>query len=133
MIKTSLRDQQKLPGARSNWHQEAQTPPRQLKEKEINQVLSHLSGWSRQGNKLHRQYHFGSFEKALGFLSGLALVAHEAGHPLEETEVYDCVTVDLTSPDVGGITDVDVELAHKADALATSLQNSKDSATRELF
>jgi 4a-hydroxytetrahydrobiopterin dehydratase len=83
--------------------------------------LCHLQGWSRQGNKLHRQYHFSSFEKALGFLSGLALVAQAAGHALEESEVYDSVTVDLTTPELGGIADVDVELATQADALADSL------------
>ena len=96
-------------------------PLRRLGEDEIEEVLSHLQGWSRQGNKLHREYHFSSFEKALGFLSGLALIAQAAGHPLEESEVYDCVIVDLTSPEVGGITALDVALADQADALATIL------------
>ena len=96
-------------------------PLRRLGEEEIEEVLSHLQGWSRQGSKLHRQYHFSSFERALGFLSGLALIAQAAGHPLEESEVYDCVNVDLTSPEVGGITALDVALAYQADALATVL------------
>ncbi len=96
-------------------------PPRRLGEEEIEEVLSHLRGWSRQGNKLHRQYHFSSFERALGFLSGLALIAQAGGHSLEESEVYDCVFVELTSPEVGGITALDVALAYQADALATIL------------
>lgn len=95
--------------------------PRLLSEKEVDEALCHLQGWSRQGNKLHRQYHFSSFEKALGFRSGLVLVAQTTGHALEESEVYDSVSVDLTTPEVGGIADVDVALATQADALADSL------------
>ena len=96
--------------------------PRLLSEPEVESALCHLPGWSRQGNKLQRQYHFSSFEKALGFLSGLALVAQARRHHLEESEVYDSVTVELTTPEVEGITDIDVELADQADALAVSLQ-----------
>jgi 4a-hydroxytetrahydrobiopterin dehydratase len=93
-----------------------------LSEKEMEEALCHLPGWSRQGNKLHRQYHFSSFEKALGFFCGLALVAEAAEHPLEESEVYNSVTVNLTTPQLGGITQVDVALAEKADVLANSLK-----------
>lgn len=92
--------------------------PKLLSGEEVTLALSHLQGWSQQGNKLHRQYHFSSFEKAIGFLSGLALVAQATGHPVEESEIYDSVTVDLSTPELGGITDIDLELAQKADALA---------------
>jgi 4a-hydroxytetrahydrobiopterin dehydratase len=101
--------------------QSASPAPRLLSEKELQEALSHLRGWSRQSNKLHRQFHFSSFEQALGFLSGLALVAQAAGHPLEESELYDCVVVNLTTPEVGGIADIDVELAWKANALALTI------------
>jgi 4a-hydroxytetrahydrobiopterin dehydratase len=102
---------------------ECPTPtPRLLSEREVESALSHLQGWSRQGNKLHRQYHFSSFEKALGFLSGLALIAQGIGNHLESEEIYNSVNVDLSTPEVEGIADTDVELAYQADTLAISLR-----------
>lgn len=95
---------------------------RLLSAREVEDVLLHLRGWSLQGNKLHRQYHFSTFEKALGFLAGLALVAREAEHPLEESEIYNNVNVDVTTPELGGISPIDVMLAEKADIMADSLQ-----------
>lgn len=95
---------------------------RLLSAREVEDVLLHLRGWSLQGNKLHRQYHFSTFEKALGFLAGLALVAREAEHPLEESEIYNNVSVDVTTPELGGISPIDVMLAEKADIMADSLQ-----------
>ena len=99
---------------------------RLLSNKEVEEALCHLPGWSRQGNKLHRQYHFSSFEKALGFLCGLALVAQSAEHHLQESEVYDSVTVDLTTPELGGIAQVDVTLAEKADVLANAILTASE-------
>lgn len=96
--------------------------PRLLSVNEIDEALCHLNGWCLQEKKLHRQYQFSSFEKALGFLSGLALVAQKVEHPLEESEIYNRVTVDLTSPDAGGVTEIDVALAKEADMLADALK-----------
>ena len=123
------KDSQRLRLTRSSGRRSLKSSPdahrnqaaRLLSNREVEAALSELRGWCQQGNKLHRQYHFSCFEKALGFLSGLALVAKAAEHPLEETEIYDSVIVDLTTPELGGIADVDVALAQKADELAAIL------------
>jgi 4a-hydroxytetrahydrobiopterin dehydratase len=93
-----------------------------LSSKELEEVLQELRGWSQTEGKLHRQFQFSSFERALGFMSGLALVAQTMGHSLQESSLYDCVTVDLTTAEAGGITNLDVELARKADELASCLK-----------
>ncbi len=99
--------------------------PKPLSSQEIKAALDRLQGWSQQKGKLHRQFHFSSFERALGFLSGLALKARAVGHYPQESNLYNCVTVDLATPEAGGITNLDVELAHKANDLA-SLLNSPE-------
>ena len=99
--------------------------PKPLSSQEIKAALDQLQGWSQQKGKLHRQFRFSSFEKALGFLSGLALKARAVGHYPQESNLYNCVTVDLATPEAGGITNLDVELAHKANDLA-SLLNSPE-------
>lgn len=89
-----------------------------LSEAELKQALEELNGWSIEAGKLHRQYQFPSFVEAFGFMSSLALVAESMGHHPEWFNVYNRVTIDLTTHDAGGITAKDVELARKANQLA---------------
>jgi 4a-hydroxytetrahydrobiopterin dehydratase len=84
----------------------------------INSALTELPGWSIERGKLHRQFQFPSFVEAFGFMSSVALVAESMGHHPEWFNVYNRVTVDLTTHDAGGITNLDVELARKMNALA---------------
>lgn len=95
--------------------------PRLLSVPELAAVLQRLPGWSLQDNKLHREFCFSSFEKALGFLTGLSLAGKVMGHYPKEGTIYDRVTVDLTTYEAGGITHLDVVLAEKANELAASL------------
>ncbi len=89
-----------------------------LAKEELNAALSQLSGWSVKDGKLHRQLQFASFVEAFGFMSSVALVAESAGHHPEWFNVYNRVTIDLTTHDAGGITTKDIELARKVNALA---------------
>jgi 4a-hydroxytetrahydrobiopterin dehydratase len=89
-----------------------------LSSPELNQALEGLKGWSVEGGKLHRQYQFSSFVEAFGFMASLALVAESMGHHPEWFNVYNRVTIDLTTHDAGGITNLDVEFARQANQLA---------------
>lgn len=84
----------------------------------INAALTELPGWSVERGKLHRQFQFPSFVEAFGFMSSVALVAESMGHHPEWFNVYNRVTVDLTTHDAGGITNLDVDLARKMNQLA---------------
>jgi 4a-hydroxytetrahydrobiopterin dehydratase len=89
-----------------------------LSAQELTTHLSQLEGWSIEAGKLHRQFKFNSFVEAFGFMSSVALVAESIGHHPEWSNVYNRVTIDLTTHDSGGITLKDVELAQKANELA---------------
>ncbi|MEX0269392.1 4a-hydroxytetrahydrobiopterin dehydratase [Leptolyngbyaceae cyanobacterium UHCC 1019] len=90
-----------------------------LSPNQLDAALGQLDNWSVQNGKLHRQYQFPSFVEAFGFMSSLALVAESMGHHPEWFNVYNRVTIDLTTHDAGGITQKDVDLAKKANELAT--------------
>jgi 4a-hydroxytetrahydrobiopterin dehydratase len=92
--------------------------PAKLPSAELNAALTKLGGWSIQNDKLHRQFEFKSFVEAFGFMSSSALVAESMGHHPEWFNVYNRVTVDLTSHDAGGITQKDVDLATRMNELA---------------
>ncbi len=89
-----------------------------LSAQELETRLTQLEGWSVENGKLHRQYQFKSFVEAFGFMSSVALVAESMNHHPEWFNVYNRVTIDLTTHDSGGITSKDVELAQKANEFA---------------
>jgi pterin-4a-carbinolamine dehydratase len=53
--------------------------PVKLSEAEIQAKLEKLPGWSLREGKLHRQFQFGSFVEAFGWMSSVALVAESMG------------------------------------------------------
>ena len=85
---------------------------------DIQSGLQQLSLWTIENGKLHKEYQFGSFIEAFGWMSSVALVAEAMGHHPEWFNVYSKVVVDLTTHDVGGISNLDFELASKMDELA---------------
>ena len=89
-----------------------------LSADELQTALNQLEGWREKDGKLHRQFQFKSFVEAFGFMSSVALVAESMGHHPEWFNVYNRVTIDLTTHDAGGITHKDIELAKKANELS---------------
>lgn len=85
---------------------------------QLESTLTQLPGWAVRDGKLHREFKFKSFVEAFGFMSSLALVAESMGHHPEWFNVYNRVTIDLTTHDSGGITQKDIDLARKASELA---------------
>jgi 4a-hydroxytetrahydrobiopterin dehydratase len=88
-----------------------------LSESEIQSALRERTGWTVANGKLHREYKFADFIHAFGFMTRAALVAETMGHHPEWSNVYNRVTIDLTTHDAGGISAKDFELAGKLDGL----------------
>jgi 4a-hydroxytetrahydrobiopterin dehydratase len=92
--------------------------PARLTDAEISGRLDALPGWSLQAGKLHRAFAFKDFVEAWGFMSAVALVAEAMGHHPEWSNVWNRVTVDLTTHDAGGISALDFALASRMEAIA---------------
>ncbi|MBV8818299.1 MAG: 4a-hydroxytetrahydrobiopterin dehydratase, partial [Acidobacteriaceae bacterium] len=80
-------------------------------EEEIRGELKNLPGWSLQAAKLHKQYRFDDFVRAVQFMATAAVLIEKMNHHPEWSNVYNRVTVDLTTHDAGGVTARDIELA----------------------
>ena len=89
-----------------------------LDDATITRELATLAGWSREGNKLHREYVFADFVAAFAWMTAVALVAEKHDHHPEWFNVYKTVRVDLATHEAGGITTRDFELARAMDRLA---------------
>ncbi len=92
-----------------------------LSEQELNSAVRQLSGWSVQNEKLHREYKFPDFAHAFGFMATAAVLIEKRNHHPEWSNVYNRVSVDLTTHDAGGITQKDLELARLLDGIAGKL------------
>ena len=88
-----------------------------LSSDEIQTELKKVAGWVIQNEKLHKEFQLSSFIKAFGFMTRLALVAESMNHHPEWFNVYNRVVIDLTTHGVGGISNLDFELASKANDL----------------
>ena len=88
-----------------------------LSEVEINEELKHLSGWSVENEKLHKEFQFDSFNQAFGFMTRAAMEIEKMNHHPEWFNVYNRISVELTTHDAGGITDNDVNLARILNSL----------------
>ena len=91
---------------------------RRLTDDEIAAALASLPAWTIVDGKLHREFRFADFVEAFGFMTACALVAEQRNHHPEWANVWNRVVVDLTTHDVGGLSDLDVALATTMDALA---------------
>jgi len=92
-----------------------------LSESELTAALADLPGWEVKEGKLHKVYKFDSFAAALGWMVSVGIYADKMDHHPEWSNVYNRVSVDLVTHDLGNaISNLDVELAQKMEKLAGS-------------
>ena len=88
---------------------------------EIESLLTQLPGWTVVAGKLHREYRFPNFGKAFGFMKTAAPAIEKMDHHPEWFNAYDRVVIDLTTHDLGGISQKDVDLAKRLEEIASKL------------
>jgi len=83
-------------------------------------ALASLPGWRDVEGRdaIARTFTFKDFNAAFGFMTRVALVAEKMNHHPEWFNVYRTVEVVLTTHDAGGLSELDIRLARKMDALA---------------
>jgi len=86
---------------------------KRLTPDEIGSALEQLPGWTVENDKLHKTFQFASFVDAFAFMTKSALTAEAMNHHPEWFNVYNKVSVHLTTHDLGGISSNDIELAKK--------------------
>lgn len=93
-------------------------PPTKLSDLEIQRALGTLSGWTRKGETLVKSFSRPSFPEAIAFVGRIATEAETMDHHPDIDIRYTKITCALSSHDAGGITQRDLDLAGKIDAVA---------------
>ncbi|MBA8794954.1 4a-hydroxytetrahydrobiopterin dehydratase [Friedmanniella endophytica] len=84
---------------------------RLLNADEIMRQLSELDDWSRIGDEIVAEFAFDDFAEALAFVNRVGDLAEQAQHHPDIDIRWNKVRLALTSHDVGGLTQTDIELA----------------------
>jgi 4a-hydroxytetrahydrobiopterin dehydratase len=90
-----------------------------LSASQIAALSEELPAWSQVNGKLRRELSFADFSAAFGFMARVALAAEQLGHHPEWSNVWNKVVIELTTHDTGGLSNLDVKLAHRIDALVS--------------
>ncbi|PQM62162.1 MAG: 4a-hydroxytetrahydrobiopterin dehydratase [Rhodobacteraceae bacterium] len=94
---------------------------KKLSKKERDKDLSSFlnNGWSHDRNQdtITKKYLFSNFVDAFGWMCKAALEAEKLNHHPEWSNVFNRVSVTLTTHDANGLTALDLKLAEKFDSL----------------
>lgn len=90
----------------------------------IKDALTSLPDWSLEQGEgaIARDFKFADFVQAFAFMTRVALVAEKRDHHPEWSNVYNRVSIRLTTHDAGGLTARDFDLAAEADQAYAAFQ-----------
>ena len=86
---------------------------RLLTDEEITRQLAALTGWSRDGDTIRSAYRTTTFADAIKFVRLVAVDADDMDHHPDIEISYTAVRWALSTHSEGGITQLDIELAHR--------------------
>jgi 4a-hydroxytetrahydrobiopterin dehydratase len=89
-------------------------------EAEITAGLAGLPGWTRVAGRsaISKSWKWADFNEAWGFMSRVALLAEQANHHPEWSNVWNRVEITLSTHDAGGLSELDFKLAAAIERIA---------------
>ena len=89
-----------------------------LKAQELSKHLEKkLLGWTLIEGRIKRKWVFRNFIEAFGFITQVALLAESMGHHPDWSNSYGTVTIELTTHDLEGVSNLDIDLAEAINLL----------------
>jgi 4a-hydroxytetrahydrobiopterin dehydratase len=92
--------------------------PAKLADADVRARLAQLPAWRLDGARIVRELKFADFSQAFAFMTRVALLAEKKNHHPDWENVWNRVTIRLSTHDAGGLTARDFELAAAIDAVA---------------
>jgi len=91
----------------------------QLTQAERDEALTSLPDWTLLADQLaiERKFAFRTFSEAFAFMTRVALIAEKLDHHPEWSNVYNRVSIVLTTHEAAGLSERDVKMARAIDRL----------------
>ena len=92
-----------------------------ISEAERSLAISELEMWhdEKARNAISKTFRFKNFNEAFAFMTRIAMEAEKNNHHPEWSNVYNSVSITLTSHDVGGISERDLKMARFIDSVVS--------------
>lgn len=84
---------------------------KKLSQKEIENELKNLGGWQFEENAIHTKLEFENFKETFSIMTRIAFEAEAEQHHPEWTNVYNSLSISLSTHDAGGVTEKDIKMA----------------------
>ncbi len=94
-------------------------PMSKLSEAEIIDRLPTAKGWDRHGDMLVRTWQFPSFRRAMEFVNQVAILLEKSSHHPDLIVQYRTVRIEMSTHDVGGLTERDFALIAEINEIPT--------------
>ena len=96
-----------------------------LSPQQTAELLATLKHWNHDEKRdaITREFVFADFAQAFAFMTHIAIQSEKLNHHPEWSNVYNHVTITLTTHDVKGLSQRDIDLAQYVDAAFAHLQN----------
>jgi 4a-hydroxytetrahydrobiopterin dehydratase len=96
--------------------------PDRLTPEAVQEALADLGDWTSEAGRLQAHFDFPGFAEAIGFMAAAAVVAAELDHHPDWSNSYRRVSVELSTHDAGGVTELDLRLATRMSEIAAALR-----------
>ena len=84
---------------------------KKLSEQDIEAKLLRYPDWEYYENALHAEFEFENFKDCFSAMSRIAFECEELNHHPNWSNIYNVLTISLTTHDANGVTDKDFKLA----------------------
>lgn len=88
-----------------------------LSDREIDERLTEIDGWTYQDGALHTHFEFDDFKEAFSAMTRIAFEAEQMQHHPEWSNLYNSLEIYLSTHDAEGVTEKDFKLAKIIDGL----------------
>ena len=82
-----------------------------LSEQDIEKRLLHFPDWDYYDNAIHAEFEFENFKDCFSAMSRIAFECEALNHHPNWSNVYNVLTISLSTHDAHGVTDKDFKLA----------------------
>lgn len=92
---------------------------KKLNQSDRLKAITDLDLWEDEEtqNAIGKTFQFTNFNEAFAFMTRVAMEAEKNNHHPEWSNIYNTVNISLTSHDVGGVTERDINMARYIDSI----------------
>ena len=84
---------------------------KKMNTNEIQEALKNLSGWALKDDMIEKSFTFKDFKEAFAIMTHIAFECEKQNHHPNWKNVYNSLTIKLSTHDAEGITQKDIDLA----------------------